>query len=144
MEENDSILLKMQIKELNDIREEICDLEKKIKKLEGKAVVSDIVQTSSDFFPFTKYNKKIIGKNKELVEALDGYINDLKLRLKALIETQRKLEQFIEKLPTSRLRRIFELRCIEQWSWKKIAFAIGGHATEESIRKEYDRCFEKK
>ena len=44
-------------------------------------------------------------------------------------------------MPTSRLRRIFELRYIKQYTWRKIAFIIGGSATERSVRAEHDRFF---
>ena len=71
------------------------------------------------------------------------YYSILQNRYDRLLEVQTRLEVFIDEIPTSRLRRIFEYRYIEQFSWVKIARLIGGNATSDSIRMEHDRFLRK-
>ncbi len=68
----------------------------------------------------------------------------LQERLDKLLEVQIEIEEFINELPTSRLRRIFNLRYIEQYTWRKIAYIIGGNATDRSVRAEHDRFLQEK
>ena len=68
--------------------------------------------------------------------------------MQSILLQQLKVEEFINELPTSRLRRIFEYRYICQFSWSRVAIEInknkkGNYVTDESIRKEHDRFLEK-
>ncbi len=141
MKEKISEDIKVKLSEYCDIKQEILDLNKKIRKLEGKDVVIDYVEASSKIAPYTKRKKQIVGFNKSLQIKMVEYKDLLNKRYEKLLEKQIELEEFIDTLPTSRLRRIFELRFIEQYTWRQIAYAIGGNTTEESVRKEYERCF---
>ena len=80
--------------------------------------------------------------NPRLVKQLEEYKDLLKKTTEKLIEIEKECEQFISELPTSRLRRIFRYRYFEQFSWRKTAYAIGGDATADSLRKEHDRFFQ--
>ena len=68
----------------------------------------------------------------------------LQSRYDKLIEEQAKIEEYIDNIPTSRLRRIFTYRYIEQYSWIKIAQLIGNGATEDSVKMEHHRYLNKK
>ena len=72
---------------------------------------------------------------------LESILNN---RYDRLLEQQVKTEEFIDKLPTSRLRMIFEYRYLRNCSWTKVAYLIGGQATDRSVRAEHDRFLEKK
>lgn len=134
--------LKLKLEQLCDIRKEISELQIKIEKLEKEGVLKDYVEASSKYFPYTKYNIKIESKNPKIVKKLNLHKAILQERLEDLLDLQTEIEEFISNLPTSRLRRIFEFRYIEQYTWRKIAYIIGGNATEDSVRKEHDRYFE--
>lgn len=133
--------LKDKLVQIDDIRKEIFELQSKIEKIEKEGVLNDCVEASSKHFPYTKYNVKVEAKNPRLVKKINMYKSILQERLELLLDVQTELEEFISKLPTSRLRRIFELRYIEQYTWTKIAYIIGRNSTPDSVRKEHDRFF---
>ena len=128
-----------------DIKIEIKDLQKKIEKLElrSKEIISDSVETTTKTFPVIMTHYKIFGNDQKLLNKLEHLKNLLEDRYNKQIDLHIKLEEFINKMPTSRLRMIFEYRYIDQYSWMKTAILIGGNATEDSIRKEHDRYLEK-
>ena len=125
-----------------DIKKEIKELEEKIDKLKRKDKTVDIVQGSSEVFPFTQKTIKIETVNKDIRKTIEYYYCILENRYNRLLESQTQVEEFIDSLPTSRLRRIFTYRYIEQLSWVKIANLIGGGITEDSIRMEHNRYLE--
>ena len=126
-----------------DIQQEIKELEIKINKLEKQAETFDIVEGSSLTMPYQKKNIKIKHVDLKKKINLNYYQSILEKRMQELLEMQIEVEEFISSIPTSRLRRIFEYRYIEQFSWTKIAFLIGGSATADSIRMEHIRFLEK-
>ncbi len=137
--------LKSKLKQLADIRKELSELEVKINKTESSAIKKDYVEASSKYFPYTKHKVQVEGVYPTLVNQLEKYKGVLVKRSCDLLKIQTELEQFISELPTSRLRRIFTYRYIEQMGWRKIAYkigGIGGIVTEDSVRKEHDRFFE--
>lgn len=132
-----------------DTKEEIQELEKKIQKLENSYKVADIVDTSSAIFPYTQKTLKIESIDYIKQKRIYSYKDLLKARYDRLLEQQIKVEEFIDKLPTSRLRQIFENKYFNGYSYVKIAMIInknkkGNYVTAESIRKEHDRFLEKK
>lgn len=131
--------IKNKLSQLNDIKFEISELEYKIKKLEKKGIFIANVKASYKRPPYTKHNISVEASNPKIVNKINALKKTLELRLESLLELQNEIETFISGLPTSRLRRIFELRYINQFSWQKIAYVIGGFATKESVRKEHDR-----
>lgn len=137
--------LKESLVQLCDIQLEIKELENKIDKLELKSheIVSDLVKSTTKHFPIISTNVKIQGLDENIIKKIEYYKIILEDRYNKLLDVQIKVEEFINTLPTSRLRRIFTYRYIEQYSWIKVAQTIGNNATEESIRKEHDRFLEK-
>ncbi len=137
--------MKEELLQLCDIKKEIKELENKINKLEIKAncIISDSVETTTKTFPFLLTHEKIKGIDIKANKLLEKYKIILKERYENLLETQIKIEEYINELPTSRLRRIFTMRYIDQSSWKRIALAISPKATEDSVRLEHDRYLKK-
>ena len=133
--------IKQKLSQYIDIKEEIKKLEKKIEKLEKetKDIVSDVVDSTTSGFPFMQTHKKIQGLDIERIHKLDKLKGILNERYDKLLKVQLEIEEFIDTISTSRLRRIFEYRYLEGFSWVKIAQLIGGKATEESIKKEHQR-----
>lgn len=113
----------------------------KVNKLKPEAYVKDYVYKSMKHFPYTKHKVLLIAENPRLVKQLEEYQNILNNSACDLLRIEQECELFISQLPTSRLRRIFRYKYLEQYSWRKIAYLIGGNATFESVRKEHDRFF---
>ena len=137
--------LKEHLTQLCDIRKEIKDLEARINKLElaSKDEVSDIVEATTMSFPIIRTHKKIKGIDLKQIKKLEYLTLTLENRYDKLLDIQTHTIEFIERLPTSRLRLIFTYRYIDNFSWIKISNLIGNGATEDSIRKEHDRFLEK-
>lgn len=133
--------LKEKLEQLFDIRKEHSELLSKVNKLEPEAIVKDYAYKSSKYPPYTKHKITLIGENERLVKQLEEYKNTLTNSACNLLAIEQECELFISELPTSRLRRIFRYRYLEQYSWRKTAYVIGGNATERSVRAEHDRFF---
>lgn len=130
---------KNKLSQLSDIKLEISELQYKIEKLEKKGIFVTNVQASYKRPPYSKHSIFVEASNPKIVNKINDLKKTLELRLENLLELQNEIEIFVSGLPTSRLRRIFELRYINQFSWQKIAYIVGGYATKDSIRKEHDR-----
>ena len=60
-----------------------------------------------------------------------------------LLEKTNDVEEFIASLDDSRMRRIINFRFLENKSWLQTAYALGGKATADSVRMEFERFFKK-
>lgn len=138
------LTIKEKLKDYNDLIQEISNIKSKIQKLDGKDVLVDVVQSSSKHFPYVKRNIVIENPQPKLIQEKEQYKQLLEKKAKKLIKKKIEIETFIDSLPTSRLRNIFELKYIQGYSYKMIAYKLGVNTTEESVRKEHDRFFEKK
>lgn len=135
--------LKQKLSQYRDIKEEIKKLESKILKLEKtEQNTSDMVDNTTKKFPIVQIKTTIKGVNVDRINKLNKLNKILEERYNKLLEIQLEVEEFINKIPTSRLRMIFEYRYLNSFSWIKIAQLVGG--TDESVRKEHDRFLEKK
>ncbi|AWZ50056.1 hypothetical protein C3495_14310 (plasmid) [Clostridiaceae bacterium 14S0207] len=119
------------LKQYNDLKIEINELENRIKKLENhkSEIERDKVTGSSSYFPYTKRSFTIEGyniskdeiKNKRLVK-----LETLLLKRKnKCIDIKLQIEEFINTIPNSRTRRVFQYRYIDNLSWQAIALRIG-------------------
>lgn len=132
-------MIKDKLVQLCDIKKEIIELEQKIKKLDDKGVVISSIEGSYNRPPFTKHNIQIESFNPKLMQKSNYYKSILQQRLNDLLDVQIEIEEYIDSIPISRLRRIFTLRYIEQYTWQKIAYIMKGRATADSVRMEHDR-----
>lgn len=137
--------MREELLQLYDIRKEIKDLENRINKLElkSKQVISDSVESTTKAFPFMMTHERIEGINIKVSKTLEKYKTLLEDRYDKLLEIQLNVETFIDNIPTSRLRRIFTMRYIDQLSWDDIASAISPRATADSVRLEHNRFLKK-
>ena len=79
----------------------------------------------------------------ELTEAQIAYSRSrTEENIKKCNELLRELENYIDGIEDSQIRHIFTLRYIYAYSWRRIAYAIGGYE-ESYARKKHDRYLEK-
>lgn len=130
--------LKQYLEQYSDSVNEIKNLSRKIKKLEHQNSSYSVVEASSLSPPYQKKNIVIRHFSYRKKMLIDKYKILLENRKNRLLENEVIVENFIDKIPTSRLRLIFEYRYIENKTWQGIAFKLG-NGTDESIRKEHDR-----
>lgn len=135
----ENLNIKDKLVQLCDIRKEISELESKLEKVEKEGIKVASAQASYKRPPFTKHDIIIEAQSPETRQKISYYKSVLQQRYDKLLKIQTETEEFINDLPTSRLRRIFTLRYIEQYTWRKIAYIIGKGATERSVRAEHER-----
>jgi len=135
--------VKDDLKQYSDIINEINFLKKKIKEIEIKGKTFSAVEASTKHPPYQKHVVTIYHTNSDYQEKILYYRNLLKKKYNELIDKKIKIQEYINNLPTSRLRMIFEYRYIDCLSWQKVSLKIGG-CSEDSIRMEHDRYLKKK
>lgn len=128
--------------EIIDVKRKIADLEKQIDKLEN-TVVKDKVKGGEgglqsfniEGFPTREYSKKktLLYARKTTLSLLEADIEE------KIVE----VEQFIAGISDSRIRRIIDLRYINNYSWNDVAAKIGGGNSEDTVRKQFERFMEK-
>lgn len=129
--------------EVKEVRERIEKTEKQIAKIEDEGNVIDTVTGGSgnnqhfkiEGFPYPEYSRK-----KTLLYARKATLASLEMEL---LEILNQVEEFIASLDNSRMRRIINLRFIENLSWNQVAHRIGGNVTADSVRMEFNRFMEK-
>lgn len=129
--------------EIKELRQRIEKTEKQIERIETEKTVCDKVKGGEgglqsfkiEGFPYPEYSRK-----KTLLYSRKATLTNLELEL---LETLNKVEEFIANVGDSRIRRIINLRFIENLSWNKVADRIGGGNTEDSIRMAFNRFMEK-
>lgn len=129
-------MTKEQLEQYTSIKEEIKELETELDK--RKSLVSDIVIGSMEDYPYTQRSVTIRGLSS------DTYSLDLKLTYKKIqLERQRvKIENFLDSVQDSKIRRIIRLKYIEGNTWKRTAFILGWH-DEQIPRKKLERFLSK-
>ncbi len=128
---------KVKLEQYYDIKKEILETQTQIRKIEQKATVIDSVEASYDRPPYSKHNLTVQGHNHRLKQKLSQLQSILQDRYEELLDAQIEIEEFINTIPISRIRRIITMRHLNQFTWRKIAYMIGGRATEDSVRMEY-------
>jgi len=127
-----------------DACELIRETEEEIKKLnrKKKTVIQTNVSGSNPDFPYNPQHFKIQGTTF-------NYADDSQLRYQKKILEERKFQA--EQLKTNveewlntispRMQRIIKYKVFEELTWQQVAQKMGRKATEESIKKEYQRFF---
>ena len=105
---------------------EIQDLEREMRE-----PVSDSVSGSGLHFPYTQHTVSIRGVPPDLAA------------LKAKKEAEKaEIEQFIQSLPNSKLRRIVKYRVIHGMNWEQVAAKMGHRVSVNSVKHDYYRIFD--
>ena len=127
-----------------DACELIKETEEEIKKLnrKKKTVIQTNVSGSNPDFPYNPQHFKIQGTTF-------NYADDSRLRYqkKNLEERKSQAEQlkinvegWLNTIPP-RMQRIIKYKVFEELTWQQVARKMGRKATEESIKKEFQRFF---
>lgn len=133
------------------IKEEIADLErrifndrKEIKKLE-KQIVSDTVTGSREDLtigPITVNGiaERLIEKKRERISARLIKQHQFKEKLE---ETRVEIEDYIQTIENSEIRRIARYRYIDDLEWQQVAVRMGKGYSEGACRKKIERFLKK-
>lgn len=120
-----------------DLQKEIADLKKKIKKLEKQGIiVADMVQNGY------KRHAVIKGVDYVRLDKIDSLIEIYKQRKEKALKQEVEIANFITSISDVKLRRIFEYRYIDRFSWIQIQ-VIMQYKNESTARMQHDRFLEK-
>lgn len=111
---------KSRISTVTEIRNEICQTEKRIKRLE--AIKSE--------------GKGAMLANKRLIESNKATLKRAQAELEHLLK-------IIDGIPDSHTRNIVTLSIVDGISYRDIAQRIGGYNTADSVRKTVERFLKK-
>lgn len=141
--ENNIVIDKNILIQYCDIKEEVKDLEKRITRLEEQKskILTDSVKGSSTEFPYTEYNCIISGVTNKKSTRVEIYKKLLEDKCEELLDLQTEVEEYIQSLGDSRIRRIMRYRYIDNYSWIKIGCIMNG--TADGIRMEHERFLSK-
>lgn len=129
--------------EVKDLHRRINDLERQITRIEAEQCVKDTVKGGSggiqhfviEGFPYPEYNRK-----KTLLRIRQANLEASEM---ALLESLSEVEEYIQSISDSRIRRIIRFRIVDDMTWAKVSINMGGNTTDESVKKEYQRFIDK-
>ena len=137
----------------SDLQNEIKYISKRIDKLRNEKIKyeakkkHDKVRASHREYPYIEHSVHIEGLTNVNEMMLNSTINkelrNLEERYDKLLEVTNEVLDFIESIEDSHVRMIITYRFIENYSWLKVAEAMGGGNTEDSVRKSFERFLEK-
>ena len=129
-----------------DACELVKETEEQIRRLKNnrKTVVVDTVKGSMHDFPFAPKSFRQEGIAYATVAdpgRLDREELLLEERKAAAAQMKSQVDAWLQTIPL-RMQRSIRYRMFEALSWRQVAMKMGRRATEESVRKEYNRFFE--
>lgn len=131
-------------KEIADLERMIAESNSKIKKYEKQVVSDTVTGTRSDLttgpIKITGIAQQQIDRENELNRKRIQKMKMFKKKLEKLVV---EVEEYIQKIPDSEIRRIARMRYIENLSWRRVAVHMGRGYTEDSCRMKMDRFLEK-
>ena len=139
------------LEQYSSIVEEIADLERRnrndrneIKKLE-KQIVSDTVTGSRDDLTIGPIMVKgvaegLADKKRDQIEARIMKQNRFRKRL---LNMKQEIEDYIQKIEDSEIRRIARFRYIDDLEWRQVAVRMGRGYTDTACRKKMERFLQK-
>ncbi|MPW26247.1 hypothetical protein GC105_10650 [Alkalibaculum sp. M08DMB] len=128
-----------QKEEIKDLRCRIERLQKQIEKIEQEGSVIDSVKGGAggtrryviEGFPYPEYSKK---KSRLRLNKAQLELAELEL-----LEVTVEVEEYIQSVKDSRIRRILRLKYIDNLTWLQVARSMRGTATADSVRMEHNR-----
>lgn len=126
-------------REIEEIKEKIRKTEREIARIEEEGTVKDKVMGGLgglQSFKIEGYPTQQLSRKRTLLYTRKATLSQLEIEAS---ETLNQVEEFIAGIEDSRMRRIINLRYIENLSWNKVADKIGGGNTEDSIRMAFNR-----
>ncbi len=121
------------LKNLRKLRGEIEGLEISIRKAR-KLTASDVVEGSSDEFPYGKRHFRIEGVDQEKESMLQIRLWNKKKRLEREVM---EAEKYLDALDNPEMRNILRLRYEQGLSWMEVAKVCG--STEKAVQKRAER-----
>lgn len=128
-----------------DACELIKETETDIRKIKRrKDVVQDCVRGSNPDWPYEARSFRVVGTTEQLADrqTLEEEERILQERKANAERIKMSVEGWMITIP-ARMQRIIRLKLFEGLSWEQVAKKVGGNATENSLKKEFERFMKK-
>ena len=125
------------------IQKEINEISQRLTKIKRNGIVADTVQASRHEIPYNQQIIKIEGLSEPAAYQCEQLELKLEMKLNRLKTLAIEIENFINKITNSQIRRIIELRYIEGRSWQSTATKIFGYPNESRARMALKRYLQK-
>ena len=126
-------------REISELQERKEKLEKQFKQFLDGSTVTDMVTGGEGGIQHFKIEGFPIIAYEKVRQALQDNIQKVENKYTELLEIQNGIEEYIDSIEDSRMRRIIGMRFIDKMTWNQIANAIGGGNTEDGIRMSFTR-----
>ena len=131
-------MTKKELEQIYYITREINMWQRELDSLKTKSKVSSPVLTGMPEGKGTTGDR--VGNSATRIAYLEQKIKDKKAELEIL---RTNVIEYIMSIDDSLTRQIVKLRCIDLKTWTKIAIAVGGYNTADSVRMIYNRYIDK-
>lgn len=131
-------MTKKELEQIYYITREINMWQRELDSLKTKSKVSSPALTGMPEGKGTTGDR--VGNNATRIAYLEQKIKDKKSELEIL---RISITEYIMSIDDSLIRQIIKLRCIDLKTWTKIAIAVGGYNTADSVRMIYNRYIDK-
>lgn len=131
--------------EIKDIRCRIIKTEEQIKKINSEGTVIDSVKGTRkdgtigsiriEGYPYQEHSNKLT--------KLYLYKAQLSNAEEELLELTNSVEEYINSIEDSYIRRIVRYRVIDGMTWQMVADCLGKNNTEDSVKKRFYRFIDK-
>ena len=129
------------LKQYAQLKNEIKDIETELSEFRTEET-KDVVKASLNHFPYTEHSLTVNGCCELSNEARNKLITQKQFKKAELEQLRIDIEQFIDNIDDSQIRRIIRLKYIKGYSWAKVAKSVGNN-TADSVRKTFERFFQK-
>lgn len=130
-------MTKKELSQLYYLKKEIEEQQRRIEELETLATKSTGTITG---LPHETGISDKVGKYASEISDLK---NSLNFNIKKCFSELNKLDRYVRNIDDSFIRQIIIYRFINNFSWTKIAWKIGGNNTAEGVRKKLYRYLNK-
>ena len=130
--------------EVKELRGQIDNLERQIEKIEKEGCVKDSVKGGLggiQHFVVEGFPVPAIERKTSMLRNRQQMLNN---RERRLLETLNEVEEFIDAIKDSHMRRLITARVIDNLTWQQVANKMGGYSTADGARKTFERFLEEK
>lgn len=139
-------MTKTALEQYISVKQEIREIEARIERLNSKldrinreGNVKDAVKGGNGGFQTFHIEGFPVAEEDEAKYLLSKNIRLLEARKAKAAELVVRVEEYLNTLDDSRMRRMISMKYIEGMSWCKVAQRMGGRATEDSCKKQMER-----
>lgn len=131
------------VREIEEVEQRIAKTERDLQRIIDEGEVTDMVRGGEggiQHFQITGFPNRDYNRMTTLLNTRKSILHALKSEIEQSIND---VQEFINGIEDSHIRRIVTMRYIDGMRWKQIAVNIGGGNTEDSVRKTVERFLER-